>query len=455
MRLMCRAVLCCAGIVAATVAAVDPPAGGAGLPVAAAVELTATALIMGATTQTLSVPPATPEYIRDYVTDRYRDYLAPTGLCTGGEPGCALVAVYGPEELGPFTGLLDLTADESVAAGRTNLDACIRGDSCMITAAPYSDTDESRLSDTVYLVSGASQSAVIVSYEKAALIADPVEGRSVSFVVTSSPSRPNGGLFARFPGGSIPFIGMTFAPATPTDSARDAPMFTVDIARQYDGWDDFPINPLNALATANALLGTLFLHAEPLHSDGPLQLQGYYQDTTYYLAPTAVLPLLVPLAAVPVVGMPMAKLLDAPLRVLVEAGYDRALNPGQPAAAQWLYAPNPVRTLVDLAVAIPTGWDDAIAHVTGDLTNRPFNTLAPGPYGVGGPPVFAGAVDPYQPGVPTTPSPDPKVSPAADRTPSALTALPAVRSANTAAKPDESTARSVRSSAARPAAAGR
>ena len=93
----------------------------------------------------------------------------------------------------------------------------------------------------------------------------------------------------------------------------------------------------------------------------------------------------------------MAKALDAPLRVLVEAGYNRTINPGAPTPAQWLYVPNPLKTLADFAVAIPTGWDDAIAYATGDPSNRPFHTAPQGVYGVGGPPVDAGSVDPYGP----------------------------------------------------------
>ena len=102
-----------------------------------------------------------------------------------------------------------------------------------------------------------------------------------------------------------------------------------------------------------------------------------------------------PLAQIPVIGMPLAKALDAPLRVLVETGYDRTINPGQPTPARLLYFPNPIATAINVAAAIPTGWDDAISFVSGDPANRPFGTKSPGLYGVGGPPVYAGAVDPY------------------------------------------------------------
>lgn len=388
------------------------------------VQLSATALVMSGTNETLSIPPATPEYIATYVAEKYRDYVNPSGFCVGGDPGCLLTAVYTPEQMRPFTGLTDMTFDESVAVGQANLDACIRGAACMLTAPPYTDTNEMALTDTVYVASGMSQSAVIASYQKAALISDPVPDTTVSFILVSSPNRPNGGLLERFAGLYIPFVGLTFNGATPTDSARSNPLLTIDVVRQYDGWADFPNNPLNLLADLNAALGALFLH--PAHNDlnGTAVLQGYYQDTTYYITPSELLPLVMPLDALPLIGPVLARLLDAPLRVLVETGYDRTINPGQPTRANFFYFPNPIHTLVNFAVAIPTGVDDAIAYITKDPANRPFHTLPQGAYGVGGPPIYAGAIDPYVPPdvPPVAISPTPAVSAAVST--SRVTAVP-------------------------------
>ena len=93
-------------------------------------------------------------------------------------------------------------------------------------------------------------------------------------------------------------------------------------------------------------------------------------------------------------------MLDPPLRVLVETGYDRTINPGAPTPAKYLYFPNPVTTAVNVVAAIPNGWDNGIAYLTGDPMNRPFGTTPAGPNGVGGPAVNAGAVDPYGPPTP-------------------------------------------------------
>lgn len=295
-------------------------------PPSPAIELAATALVMGSTGTVLSVGPSTPESIRDYLGEANRDFIAPSGFCDPDPGGCTLTAVYTPEEIRPLTGLTDMTADASVAAGLANLDACLSGDPCVVTLPPYTNTGLQPLLDRPAVVYGVSQSAVIASLLKAKMIDQELPG-GVSFVLNANPKRPNGGLFERFSGAHVPVLGISFTGATPTDSPRDDPMLTVDVSRQYDMWTDFPVNPLNLLAVANAVLGGVYLHHISVIADGPAQLQGYYQDTTYYLAPTALLPLVTPIAGIPLVGMPLAKALDPPLRVLVETGYDRTVNP--------------------------------------------------------------------------------------------------------------------------------
>lgn len=385
-RMLCAAITCCA--------LVSQAVFGGGARPGTEVDLAATALFMGGTNQILSVGPSSPDFIRHYVDWMQGYYVKPSGFCADGNSGCAPVAVYTPEQWGPLTGLTDLPLDASIAAGVTNLDACLRGSACIATLPPFTSTAVQPIDASAYVVTGGSQSAIIASHEKAALIADPAQA-TVSFVLVSSPSRPNGGFLERFVGLYIPLIGLDFSGATPTNSLRENPFLTVDYARQYDGWDDFPNNPLNLLSTVNAVLGSAYLHSNYIFEDGPPLLQGYYQDTTYYLGATLLLPLVRPIAAIPAIGLPLAKALDPPLRVLVESGYDRTINPGQPTPADFTYFPNPLKTLHNVAVAIPTGWDDAISHITGNPADRPFGTEPQSTYGVGGPPVYAGAIDPY------------------------------------------------------------
>ncbi|MDX1891199.1 PE-PPE domain-containing protein [Mycolicibacterium sp. 050158] len=375
----------------------------------AVVTLAATALFMGGAGHPLSIPQDTPEYIGAYVAGADTTYVAPSGLCVGGDPGCARVAVYTPEQVKLDTGLWDLTYDESIAVGRANLDACLRGIPCTVTEPPFTTTGPPRsLTDHSLVVYGYSQSATIASIEKSDLIAHPPTGTSVSLVLIGNPNRPNGGIFERFAGAYLPIIGITFNGATQTNSPRPTPLTTVDVASQYDPAADFPINPLNPLADLNVAFGFLYFHPENAYFDpGTPLLQGQYRDTTYYLAPAKTLPMLLPLRQIPIIGPTLAAVLDPPLRVLVETGYDRSINPGQPTPAKYLYAPGPIKTVRDFLTAIPTGWDDGIAQLTGDPTNRPFHTTPQSTYGVGGPPVDTGAVDPYGP---PTPAPSVQIS---------------------------------------------
>ena len=367
------------------------------------VALTATALYMGGTGHPLSIPGSTTGYIASYVANADAKFVRPSGLCTGGvDPGaCTPVAVYTPAQFRFDTGLRDMTFDESVAVGLANLKACLTPSPCTVTDLPFTSTGERQLTDTSYTVFGYSQSGTIAGMEKSWLIAHPPPG-TVSFVLMANPNRPNGGILERFVGAYIPILGVTFNGPTPTNSPEPSPLATVDIVRQYDPVSDFPTNPLNLLADLNALVGFPYLHPEQNYFDtaGTAQLQGRYQDTTYYLIPTTTLPLLMPLARIPIIGPPLAAILDPPLRVLVEAGYNRTINPGQPTPAKYLYFPNPIKTAIDFLVAIPTGWDNGIAYITGNPANRPFHTTPQPTYGVGGPPVDTGAIDPYGPPTP-------------------------------------------------------
>lgn len=376
------------------------------------IALAGTALYMGGTGHTLTIPgPDPPSYIERFVGWAYDDFVGPSQLCG---PSCTPAAVYTPAEFWPDTGLDSMTFDESVAVGLANLDNCLRQRPCAVTDPPYVSSEIRVLGGTDFTVFGYSDSATIATIAKSDLIAHP-PGGSVTFVLVASGNRPNGGILERFVGVHLPILGVTFNGATVTNSPQPTPLTTVDVAHQYDLIADFPTNPLNLLADLNALIAFPYDHPE-FGTDTPL-LQGQYQDSTYYLFPAEVLPLVRPLTVVPYLGPLLATVLDPPLRVLVEAGYDRTINPGAPTPAKYLYIPNPIATTVNFLAAIPTGWDNGIAHLTGDPANRPFHTTPPGPYGVGGPPVNAGAVDPYGPPTPLLTS-----TPAA---PSARTADPA------------------------------
>jgi PE-PPE domain len=132
-------------------------------------------------------------------------------------------------------------------------------------------------------------------------------------------------------------------------------------------------------------MGIYYLHGDYFSpAVGTPILHDEYGDTKYYLIPTDTLPLLMPLQRLPFAGPVVAATFDAPLRVLVEAGYDRTTSPGQPTGFRLLYVPNLIDLGVNLIIAIPTGLDDGSQELG---FGRPFRTEEPGPYGVGGPAV--------------------------------------------------------------------
>jgi hypothetical protein len=335
-----------------------------------------TALIMGGTFHPLSFPPDPQGFVDGYTADANDRYLE----C---QADCTVVGVVTPEQFFPIFGTL--TFNQSVAQGRRNLDDCIEGRACTYTrTSPLSGTTTGPLAADSYRVFGYSQSATIATLEKRRL-ADTAASPDVSFEVIGNPNRPHGGFLARGPQGlTIPILDVTFSGPTPTDTQFE----TEDTTHQYDGWSDGPVNPLNILADINALLGIGLMHSNYFGSTaGQPILQDEYGDTSYFLIPAITLPLLMPLNQIPVVGPFVAAVLDAPLRVLVEAGYDRTSSPGKPTGWNIFYTPNPIALTVNFLRAIPTGWDDAISQAAGNPNLRPFGTEPAGPYGVGGPPV--------------------------------------------------------------------
>jgi len=243
-----------------------------------------------------------------------------TGATAGLQPDPRLVGV--PGQFWPVTGLTAPTFDQSVAIGLDMLAAEV----------------DARTGPVV--VFGHSQSAVIASREKARLSGDPaLAPGEVTFVLTANPNRPNGGLLARFAGLYLPILDVSFNGATPVGPA-DGALQTFDVARQYDGWADFPRYPLNLVATLNAVLGIYYLHGgyyddiTPEVLTDPARTQvTEYGDTTYYLVLTPNLPLLQPLRDL---GVPEALVaaIEPGLRRLVELGYDRDTPAGVHAPAR-------------------------------------------------------------------------------------------------------------------------
>ncbi|OBI11699.1 hypothetical protein A5712_09280 [Mycobacterium sp. E2327] len=243
----------------------------------------------------------------DFMNQAYSLYLSNFHTL----PTNVLTAVSTAEGLYPIFGTKDLTLDISLARGVGALDVAITS---VLGPAP---------SAKVVSVFGVSQSAIIASMEMPKLLAEGYNSSNAFFTLTGDPANPNGGLLSRFPGLSIPSVGITFGASTPSND------FPTNIwTLEYDGFADFPRYPIDFLADLNALLGIsyvhgsyLFLTPSQLATAVPLGQSGAPTMTHYYMIQTENLPLLEPLRAFPIIGNPLADLLQPDLKALINWGY--------------------------------------------------------------------------------------------------------------------------------------
>lgn len=371
--------------------------------VAAVVPLAAvTGLVMGGTGWPLMPdgPIGTPnEATKDYLAWTKSRYIERT--LSEGDTYSGSVAVWSPEEFWPLPNQ-QLTFNKSVMIGLNNLTVCLVSNACTYNrdvggASPFAHGPED---GQRYLVFGYSQSARIATNLKQSIVgrANAVEQGwdnvpKMDFVLIGNPNRPNGGILQRFVGLQIPFFGISMDGATPTNSPKDDDgthrLATTDYSAQYDGYSDFPLYPLNLLADLNALAGIFAVHGSYhlIDMDGMFMQGEAFGDTQYYMIPTTRLPLLSVVEDAipdPVGGWlrPVFTLLEAPLRAMIETGYDRNISPGSPEHMR-LVRLNPIDDALTVGYAIGIGIDDALAQVTGNPTFRPLGTKPnPNPYGV-------------------------------------------------------------------------
>lgn len=170
----------------------------------------------------------------------------------------------------------------------------------------------------VYAFSGGARIATAWLTERARESDVPAD--KLSFVLIGNGTRKYGGLSTWVLGDSI------VAPPTQYD--------VIDIAREYDPIADFPTNPFNLLAMANALSAFNVIHMD--YTDVDVDDPGNYAwtegNTTYVFVPTANLPLLQPLRSMGLGAL--ADQLEAPLRAIIDRAYDRDYLPAHPQGAQ-------------------------------------------------------------------------------------------------------------------------
>ena len=226
------------------------------------------------------------------------------GWLPGMFAGDTMVGVATPSQFWPLTGIGSESLSRSVTEGTASLDGVVQS-----TPGPK-------------VVFGISQSAIVVTQEKINLLNDPnAPARDqLSFVVEANPNRPGHGVLDQ-----VPLVAAVLGvPSTVPDTPYD----TIDIARQYDGVADFPTQPWNLVADANALAGFAYLHGNYSHIDlsavPPENVSTTTNSlggtTTYYTVPTPNLPLLQPLRDLGV-PKPIVDALNGPLKRIVDAGY--------------------------------------------------------------------------------------------------------------------------------------
>jgi hypothetical protein len=246
-----------------------------------------------------------------------------------------------------------MTADASVAQGVTILNGAI---------------NQQIAAGNKVVVFGYSQGSVVASQEEAQLASssNPPSPSQLSFVLVGDESNPNGGINQRFAGVSL--LGGTFNLAPTASTTYPTTVYT----QEYDGFADFPQYPINLLSDLNADLGMFtqhFAYADltPQQISSAIRLPTTGGTTQYYMVPATGLPLLAPVRLIPLIGDPLADLLQPDLTVLVNLGYGSITNGWSPGPAN-VATPfgllptniNPTALVTALANGIPQGITAAV-----------------------------------------------------------------------------------------------
>lgn len=312
------------------------------------------AIVMGGT----GMPIPTPDYLYG-VTTLYINHLLP--------PNTSVFPLNTPEQLYPITGVKSLPFVTSVREGLQILDTAI--------------WEQIRIPGNHVTVFGYSQSAVLASLEiqhLASLGPNKPDPSMLNFILTGNEMNPNGGILARIPGLNITTIGLPFYGALP-DNVYQTTTYTIE----YDGFADFPRYPLNILADVNAIFGILTVHTTYASLTPDQIANAVLLDTqapttgTYYMIRNPHLPLLDPLRAVPVIGEPLAALIEPNLKVLVNLGYGDpnygySTSPANVPTPFGLFPDVPAHVVVDaLNAGTHQGVNDFMAALPKAMTSAP------------------------------------------------------------------------------------
>lgn len=291
-----------------------------------------------------------------------------------------------PEGLYPIFGVKELPLNMSVAQGVTILENAINQ---QLTGG---------MNNSVAVL-GYSQSSIISSLVMRDIMAGhwpfpniPTDTQ-LGFTLLGNEMNPNGGVLERFVGLTLPSLGINFYGATPPNTPFNTAIYTLE----YDGFADFPQYPINILSDLNAVLGIEFVHGnypminpsalpigdKLIELPGSATLPGGTGHTNYYMITQTDLPLLDPVRAIPVIGNPLADLLQPDLSVVVNLGYGSttqgwSTGPANVPTPFGVLPPvSPGAVLSALAAGAPQGVDAFMSDVHAEAPVVAAN-LAPG-----------------------------------------------------------------------------
>jgi hypothetical protein len=174
-------------------------------------------------------------------------------------------------------------------------------------------------SDEQIILFGHSQGGQVIYVDLRRWAEDPENAPDPSRLTWVSIGNP-----ANRYGGRRPAMNDGFSNWLPEDTAYQG----YEVIRQYDGWADWPDDPSNFVAVANAIVGMFTIHTNYRHVDlddpnnlryTPDQPDGSPGNVTYIWAPADYLPL------AKLTG-PLAPIVDNILRPIVESAYDRPVT---------------------------------------------------------------------------------------------------------------------------------
>jgi PE-PPE domain/PE family len=321
-------------------------------------------VVIGGSGNPIPVQPYINDVVSRFITSSMGGFLPmlPSGTVQG---------LFTPEGLYPLLGVKELTLNQSLMEGVQILNTQLVG--------PNGDLMGLLTGGNTVNVLGYSQSAIIASMEMQMLNPTNTPGGSpffnqLHFSLIGDVANPNGGLLPRFPGLSLPSIGVTFGTATPDNSFH-----TTIVTQEYDGFADFPQYPINVLSDINAFAGIAFVHGtyptlttQQLNTEIPLTNTVGPTTDQYFIIPTPNLPILDPLRAIPVIGNPLADLVQPDLTVLVNTGYGSTTQgwssgpPNVPTPFGVIPPVGPITVANALATAAPQGFSAFMNDVSAE-----------------------------------------------------------------------------------------